>query len=819
MKNRWLKLMCIGLALVILLPGILACPGNDSDDFITSGTPDPDRITLVNPEQKARTTLDHTGDIKEIYATPDKGAVIMTHGMKLVVPPDAVNEEKQVQVTVLENNPFPEERDTGEPSAPAACPLSLVYDLGPEGIEFDKPVMVTLPYAESLLQSGDDENNVQIAYYNGVDWVLVGGRVDTENNTVTAAFTAFPGFEVITVIIVGGLATVIGYTGKIAGKAVYSLWVADPVAHHNANEYITPGNSTVKKYADYFTIEYGKEKVTLNDLVKNPGKFTAANAVNNPKKIPSLSYTTGHVKLTDGTNDYPLVYKVSDETDDWLPPERYLNEGRVGDCKNVANAMASMLRSQNIPAKCVDGFLGERDPNNRHIWVEFQVDGRAYYIGADGEVQPLEAAYKNFDLQRPLEGEDYMWDEASQENYRDGWWVKGLKINANTSNAVPGGSVNFHIFGALGMTLDIDLTITDSKNNKAVYQGTTDPETGYCTIEVPLETDSAGSYTAYAYCERLKSGMEHVFYVNFITMEAYLADEEYYPGDTVSLLVTLNPAVETDIEIEGEKDTWTSDDLGEAFPEFTVPDDAKPGEYDLTITAPDLGLECKATYKVGKSVTGADYNVAQVFLDIGVDCAERESGTISSFVTTLGNEWLKGEVNGNRFEGTTEYQNGPATVKFTYSFTFNDDFTGIEDGTVYSYTKHEKGVREYEFHFIDVSLDPQMDFGWYASLDMDKEGGQVNGSSVKDHITYFMYDDPSSSYGVNNYWADERCTLRIILITADDEDMVKIFGKQPDSRTEIKLEGGLAANYSPPYFLDKMIKTCRTGGFGEEDPD
>ncbi len=69
--------------------------------------------------------------------------------------------------------------------------------------------------------------------------------------------------------------------------------------------------------------------------------------------------------------------------------ERFLFERRAGHCEYFASAMVLMLRSLDIPARFVTGFLGaERSPlgysivrqSNAHAWVEAYVEGSGWQV-------------------------------------------------------------------------------------------------------------------------------------------------------------------------------------------------------------------------------------------------------------------------------------------------------------------------------------------------------------------------------------------------------------------------------------------------------
>ena len=763
MKNRLLKTLCIGLLMVILLPGVLACPGPDNEGVITSGNRDPNKITLVTPEPKAGTPPG-SGEVFKAFATPDDGAIITVDGMTLSVPAGAVASEELVQVIILDNITFPDIGSMTDTDLPPAAPISLVYDLGPDGIKFDKPVTVTLPYIESLLTSSQDEKNVQVAYFNGVDWVAVGGKVDAVNNTVTAQLTAFPGIQVIVMIEVAAAIPLVHTAVNMWGNKLYGWWVSDPVKKHNAYEYITPKNATVQKFADYFTIDFnGPTPVTMNDLV------------NNPQKIAEWSDTLGYIKLTDGANKYPLKYKVFDQADDWLLPEKYLNEGRVGDCKNVANAMASMLRSKKIPAKCVDGFLGERIPENRHIWVEFAVDGRPYYIGADGEVQTLEKAYENFDLRRPEFGADYMWDENGQVQYKMGWWLQDMEVKVDASYACPGGRVNIEVSASAIKEMYVQLKIIAPDGSSYYKENGMIDKTGIFQVSLPVALqDPIGTYTVMV--ENVERGVTSTAeYEVFDPVILVLTeDRQYSPGDTINFNVLFFPESQTSIKIEGVSGQYKTNDNGLVLVSLKIPGDARPGQYEIVVSAPEYSVTGYGEYTVaGGVVTTHDFNLAYIEMKLGIDFTDFD-GQVSSYTNDWAGVYVRGAVSGNQFTGEEDLGKYGLPVKVTYIIVLSSDFSRVVSGS-YTFTGDDGYYSSVNFSDVPAAFEGMA--GPSDLAGMDKTGYVIKGSAVMKHINDFKITEPDANGQMTRYWADETCELVIILASATETQLKALMGE------------------------------------------
>jgi len=352
-------------------------------------------------------------------ATPENGAVIQTSDMKLTIPPSAVISNTDVVIKKLKQEPPFLPYETEYSTIPWAMAFGSVYDFGPEGLEFQQPVQVALSYNETMLPPGSSEESIVPVYYNGKNWITMPAVVDTQRNTVNIRTSSFPGqFIELTAWGLTKLAAVTAGTVAIwyyggGGKALVSQWARDPVYYGKAAEYIRPGDHVVKQFAQRVVIEVGGNKYDsfgsedeLAEMLKKPVSGQRL-----------MRFDFGRPLI--GPN-----YQVSEDWgNDWLRPADYAGGDLKGDCKNIANFYCSVLRNLEMNAKCVDGYKA----GARHVWVEVEIDGKAYYIGDSGELAPLEDSVKELRLSRPkgVDGQGFMWDENGQVPYKENWWEKG----------------------------------------------------------------------------------------------------------------------------------------------------------------------------------------------------------------------------------------------------------------------------------------------------------------------------------------------------------------------------------------------------------
>ncbi|MHB9154168.1 MAG: T9SS type B sorting domain-containing protein [Endomicrobiales bacterium] len=109
----------------------------------------------------------------------------------LVIPPGAL--ASPIPLTIEQKNPS-EYRTTG--GLAISDHPSAIFELGPSGTVFVKPVTLTLLYPDLDNDgredvSGFNENLLRLFWWDGFEWRFLGGQVDTVQNTVTVQVMHF----------------------------------------------------------------------------------------------------------------------------------------------------------------------------------------------------------------------------------------------------------------------------------------------------------------------------------------------------------------------------------------------------------------------------------------------------------------------------------------------------------------------------------------------------------------------------------------------------------------------------------------------------
>ncbi len=408
MKYRLYFLISLIIVITIVFP---ACSNKTS-----SNTEAP----LIDVQNVAEMNWSTKGTVNEATISSQKGGTIQQSEVSIVVPPGSLSEDSKVSIKEFTEAPPPDMPQGQDTTHPIVVSISKVYDLGPAGTKFNKPVEVTVAYDKSYLNDGVDSRNISFAYFNGKNWIAAGGLVDTQKGTVTIALNSFPG-EIITVVV----GTIMTGAVTWAGAKAYQYWKGDPIKQNNAKEFITPNNPTVgynTLRAGAMGYEEGKRKWIPLEDPNNPGQINPAF-----KDYANIAYKdrahTNQIGFG-GSATSSAKYPTYSEEKNFQMPEEFF-KSMTGDCTAVACAYTSMLRRLGIKAYAVDGYKSNTGQGaKRHAWVEFYLDGEIYYCDNEEGVIPLSEVDSTLKRPTDIKYQGYMWNELGQEKYTDFWWEK-----------------------------------------------------------------------------------------------------------------------------------------------------------------------------------------------------------------------------------------------------------------------------------------------------------------------------------------------------------------------------------------------------------
>lgn len=158
------RLACVLVACIVAPSGgaILGACSSDSDEAREGG---------VTSDPVAK-TIDAA-----------KGGSVRTGGARVEIPADALDEDTEITIEVLEREGLPELERVA----------SKVYDFGPDGTEFSEPVTVTIAFDAA---STPKNMRAVLAYLDGDDWQVLADS-ELEDNSVVATTTHFTPFAVL----------------------------------------------------------------------------------------------------------------------------------------------------------------------------------------------------------------------------------------------------------------------------------------------------------------------------------------------------------------------------------------------------------------------------------------------------------------------------------------------------------------------------------------------------------------------------------------------------------------------------------------------
>ena len=145
-------------------------------------------------------------------------------------------------------------------------------------------------------------------------------------------------------------------------------------------------------------------------------------------------------------------------------------------------------------------------------------------------------------------------------------------------------------------------------------------------------------------------------------MDVYIAPATAPQGGTITVYISIDPPMATGIQFEGFLGSSATGPDGTAAIQLDIPANADPGNYQLTVMAPEAGLFGFGEYTVTKAIntaspipsttayTGTAYTAAKIGLGLVVE----QSGVSGARVVGHGSPYLRVTQTGNHITGQTD---------------------------------------------------------------------------------------------------------------------------------------------------------------------
>jgi PKD repeat protein len=358
----------------------------------------------------------------------ESGAELSEGMVRISVPAGAVVDEKHIEIKKLLGT-VPR-GSSSNPNTLEAIPIGDAYDIGPDGISFEKPITFSLAYDPVLLPKEIGESNLVLVYFDGQKWVHLGALHDRVNHTFTASASEFSGSLIhiigVPILIVGGGYMIV----KGKHKKIYQM-IWDPIRKNWMHTMIKPKNKTVKEYAKRLRIKNGGDLVSMDNLEEFDQQL---------QKLVKIQKTVpfGFVDKYNKKKFIELTKRYDPNAQFVKAPEEYIGKvdqsGKFGDCIDVTNVYVSMLRAKGIQAKGVAGYDVSGGP---HAWTEVVIGTEVYAIDEYARLC-LREDYVKCCVKYPPPGDTYrkMWDENGTTPYRSDWYKPTMAIIG------PGGKIH-----------------------------------------------------------------------------------------------------------------------------------------------------------------------------------------------------------------------------------------------------------------------------------------------------------------------------------------------------------------------------------------
>ncbi len=352
------------------------------------------------------------------------GAQISVGALEVEVPRDAVYGEQEMEIKKIIGT-LPRGKASNARTF-EAVKIGTPYDIGPDGIRFDRPITFSMAYDPAQVPQEVPASNLILSCFDGMKWVPIDAVHDRSKHTFSAAASEFPGSMFV---ILGTAFVVTGGTYVIATdkhKRLYQL-IWDPIRRGWIHEMIKPKEKSVVEYSKRLRINDGGDLISMNDM----GKFESS-LEKMIKKNPTIPF--GFVDKHNKKKFIELTGRYSSEADFVQQPEDYIKKvdksGKFGDCIDVTNIYVSMLRAKGIQAKGVAGYTNDGKGNftQEHAWVEVVIGTEVYVIDEYARLSKR-ADYTRF-VKYPDASDSYrkMWDEKGTATYQKDWYKPALRI-------------------------------------------------------------------------------------------------------------------------------------------------------------------------------------------------------------------------------------------------------------------------------------------------------------------------------------------------------------------------------------------------------
>ncbi|MFA5858223.1 MAG: FlgD immunoglobulin-like domain containing protein [Elusimicrobiota bacterium] len=169
------------------------------------------------------------------------------------VPVNAIASQTEFSISQPKDSVVPELKGTNDFMAEGVAKPVETYEIGPSGMVFDQPMVISLLYMDIDQDGFVDytsykEDNLGIFWYDGDNWRFVGGIVDKTKNTVTARVMHFSMYGIF---------------------PVKSMQI-DASVFKPKEKVITPNSDNKNDFAFFNGINNVSASITMDGLVESP---------------------------------------------------------------------------------------------------------------------------------------------------------------------------------------------------------------------------------------------------------------------------------------------------------------------------------------------------------------------------------------------------------------------------------------------------------------------------------------------------------------------------------------------------------------------
>jgi hypothetical protein len=332
---------------------------------------------------------------------------------------------------------------------------------------------------------------------------------------------------------------------------------------------------------------------------------------------------------------------------------------------------------------------------------------------------------------------------------------------------------------APGETMIVNVRLTPAVETYLEMEGydgrwTTDAD-GFAFPTLPIAKNAeAGKYTLKVICPLFNIYSTIGYTITLPPgIRVDIVPEEIAPGDLFSVNVVVQPAAATWFNIRGLDGRYTTDADGFGFATLKAP--TTPGDYQIIVDVPPLGLAGSALYTVTAAPapqTNTDISIVMSYLNITAEGSNSEEDWGARL--TVGGQYVRGTLDNYQVHTSGHVPTNTGEGDIYYDFVLSKDLSVVTSGSVSLIA--DTGEHFY-FDMRNVPRNFEMEAKYKQDYGMDALIYGVSGTAVSGFYSGFS-GDMGSMGTISRVYTDEQSEIVVVLVAATEDQVTGMLDSQ-----------------------------------------